>query len=317
MRALVTGAGGFIGGSVVTRLLSEGYSVTGFARTGPNNSFRPGLSWHSVDDLNDFTGWRDVLEGVDVVVHCAGKTYLPNNAGSAAVNSYELANVELTRRLARNAAEAGVRRMVFLSSVKAVGESSLHNNPLSIADARQPEDLYGISKCRAEMLLRDFSVNSGFEVVIVRPPIVYGPCVKGNFLRLMSLVARGIPLPLGAVDNARSMVFIDNLVDFLYFCASSPAAANKTFFVSDGHDLSTRNLIRELGDAMGCRARIFPVPSTALKLLGRLTGKSAEIQRLIGTLQVDITPNRELGWVPPYSVQHGLVETARWFINRS
>lgn len=317
MRVLVTGGNGFIGRGLIERLLSDGITVASLCRGSSSSSSQSGLSWIFRDDffLND--DWSEILKGVDVIVHCAGKSGVTSAGSDSGLDTLEATNVELTRRIAREAANAGVRRFIFLSSVKAVGEHSSPGRPLSTIDPLRPEDEYGASKFQAEMLLRDLSGNSSLEVVIVRPPVVYGPHVKGNFLRLMGLVARGVPLPLGAVDNSRSMVFIDNLVDFLCFCIRSPLVANKSFFVSDGHDLSTRDLVLELGNALGCRVRVLPFPVSTLQLLGRLLGKSAEIQRLVGTLQVDITPNRELGWIPPYSVQHGLLETTRWFINRS
>jgi nucleoside-diphosphate-sugar epimerase len=231
--------------------------------------------------------------------------------------AYREVNVEGTRRLAQQAALAGVRRLVFLSSVKAVGERSSPGRPLSVSDEPHPEDDYGASKRDAEIVLAGVAASTVLETVVVRPPIVYGPGVKGNFLRLLGLVARRVPLPIGAICNARSMVSIGNLADLLCMCVESPAAAGRTFFASDGEDLSTAALVRRIGLVMGRPARLLPVPEAILKALGQCTGRSGEVERLIGTLQVDITPNREaLGWTPPFAVDDALRETVDWFARR-
>jgi UDP-glucose 4-epimerase len=198
--------------------------------------------------------------------------------------------------------------------VKAAGERSAPGRPLKVSDAAAPEDAYGISKREAELALLEVSAATGLETVIIRPPLVYGPGVKGNFLRLMGAIARGWPLPLGAFDNQRSMVYLANLTDFISLCVESPIANGRTFFVSDGDDLSAASLARRMGAALDCPARLLPVPGAVLSLLGQVTGKAAEIERLVGTLQVDLADSHEiLGWSPPQTVDQGLRETADWF----
>jgi nucleoside-diphosphate-sugar epimerase len=269
-----------------------------------------------VGGIDAATHWSTALRDVEVIVHCAARAHVMREHASDPLALYREVNVDGTRHLAEQAAALGVRRLIFLSSVKATAERSVLGRPISVSDTPRPEDAYGISKLEAERALAEVSAATGLEVLIVRPPLVYGPGVKGNFLRLLGLVARGLPLPLGLIDNARSMVYLDNLVDFLCTCVTSPAANGRTFFVSDGDDLSTTELIRKLASAMGRPARLLPVPTGVLEFVGRVTGKSAEVERLIGTLQVDITPNRELGWSPPFSVEAGLRETVKWFASQ-
>jgi nucleoside-diphosphate-sugar epimerase len=233
------------------------------------------------------------------------------------VAAYREVNVEGTRRLAQQAAMSGVRRLVFLSSVKVVGERSSLGLPLSVSDEPRPEDAYGASKRDAEIALAGVAASTGLETVVVRPPLVYGPGVKGNFLRLLTLISRRVPMPLGAIHNARSLVSVGNLSDLLCTCVESPGASGRTFFASDGEDVSTGELVRRIGLVMGRPARLLPVPGAVLKALGQLTGRSGEIERLIGTLQVDMTPNREaLGWTPPFTVDDALRETVEWFERR-
>jgi len=275
-------------------------------------------SSRTVGEINSATEWTRVLQGIEVVIHCAARAHVMHEHSTDPRALYRAVNVDGTRRLAEEAVRCGVHRLVFLSSVKAVGERSVPGRPLGVLDEPRPEDDYGRSKYEAELALKEVSASTGLEVVIVRPPLVYGPGVKGNFLRLLGLVARGFPLPFGSIDNARSMVSLANLVDFLSVCVESPAAAGKTFFVSDGDDLSTPDLIRKVALSMNRRARLVPVPVAMLNGMAGLVGKSAEIERLTGTLQVDINPNRDLlGWSPRFSVEGGLRETADWFLHRS
>ena len=311
----VTGAAGFLGRALASELAARKNDVVSVVRERKSALFvRSGISdTRLVGEINLSTDWSVALHGVEVIVHCAARAHVMRDHAVDPLALYREINVQGTRRLAEQAVDSGVRRLVFLSSVKAAGERSVLDKPLQIADNPAPEDAYGISKFEAEQTLMEVSARTGLEVVIIRPPLVYGPGVKGNFLRLLRLVARGFPLPLGSVHNARSMVYLDNLVDFLCTCVASPAAAGRTFFISDGEDLSTTELILALAAAMGRPARLLPVPAHILGLLGRVTGRSAEIERLIGTLQVDISPNLELGWAPPFSVETGLQETVKWF----
>ncbi len=304
----VTGADGFVGGHLLPMLAARGHNAFGIVRRGEALGFR------AVGAIDGRTDWSAALRGVEVVVHCAARAHVMQERVVDPAAAYREVNVEGTRRLAQQAALAGVRRLVVLSSVKAVGERSSPGRPLVVSDEPRPEDAYGTSKRDAEIVLAGVAASTGLETVIVRPALVYGPGAKGNFVRLLSLVARRVPLPLGAVHNARSLVSIGNLSDLLCLCVDSSAAAGKTFFASDGEDLSTTALIRRIGEVMGRPALLFSVPESMLHILGRWAGRSSEIERLIGTLQVDISPNRSLlGWAPPLSVDVGLRQTVEWF----
>jgi len=307
----VTGATGFVGRRVLEELRCRGDVVVGISRR-PSPERVP--CERVVTEIGSQTDWAGALGGVEVVVHCAARVHLLRERVADPWSAYRAVNVEGTRRLAEQAARYGVRRIVFLSSVKAAGERSALGRPLKVSDAPVPEDAYGVSKREAEHALLEVGAATGLEVVIVRPPLVYGPGVKGNLFRLMTAVARGWPLPLGALDNRRSIVSLANLTDFISRCVGSPIAAGRTFFVSDGEDLSTTSLVRRMGVALDRPARLLPVPGTVLSMLGRVTGKAAEIERLIGTLQVDVADTHELlRWLPPQTVDEGLRETVDWF----
>jgi nucleoside-diphosphate-sugar epimerase len=307
----VTGASGFIGRRLMFEVEARGHEVLGFVR---RSTKKPIGRVIEIDDLNNLA---EPLRGVEVVIHCAARVHVMHEHAKNSSSLYHAVNVEGTRQLAESAARSGVRRLIFLSSVKAVAERSSLNRSIQLSDRPCPEDDYGRSKREAELVLQRVAAATGLEIVIVRPPLVYGPGVKGNFWRLMSLVARGIPLPLGALNNSRSLVSLPNLADFLCRCLDAPAAVGETFFVSDGEDLSTSELIRRLSFALNRPACLLPVPTSILNLLGRWVGKSVEVERLVGNLQVDITRNRELlGWSPPLSVDASLQETADWFLSR-
>ena len=257
-------------------------------------------------DLNSSTDWSIALEGVSVLVHNAARVHVMNNTAAGPLVEFRAVNVDGTLNLARQAAAAGVKRFVFVSSVKVNGESTLPGRAFTEADAPNPQDAYGQSKHEAEQGLRQISADTGMEVVIIRPPLVYGPGVKANFAALMRAVQRAWPLPLGAVHNQRSLVALDNLVDFIITCITHPQAANQTFLASDGHDLSTTELVRGMARAAGVPARLLPVPVLALQLGATLLGKGVAVQRLCGNLQVDIFKARSLlGWLPPVSVEEG------------
>jgi nucleoside-diphosphate-sugar epimerase len=307
----VTGASGFIGRHLLSTLAARRHEAIGITRRRGASALRP------IGTIDGGTEWSAALRGIDVVVHCAARAHVMTEGSADPAAAYREVNVEGTRRLAQQAALAGVRRLVFLSSVKAVGERSSPGRPLSVSDEPRPEDAYGVSKREAEDALAMIGASTGLETVIVRPSLVYGPGVKGNFLRLLGLVARRVPLPFGAIRNARSMVSLGNLADLLCECVEAPAAAGRTFFASDGQDLSTAALVRRIGSFMGRPARLLSVPEAILKAVGQWTGKASEVERLIGTLQVDITPNREaLGWTPPFAVDDALRETVDWFARR-
>lgn len=229
--------------------------------------------------------------------------------------AFRAVNVHGTLNLAAQAAQAGVRRFVFISSIKVNGEQTLIGSPFTEQSIPSPEDPYGVSKCEAELGLMDLAATSSMEIVIIRPPLIYGPGVKGNLLSLLKLAKSGLPLPLGAVRNLRSMIYLGNLVDLILKCIDSPAAANQVFLASDAHDISTSELLRLIRNEMGLPHRLVPVPPAILYMLGQLSGKRAVVDRLCGSLQVDCSKARQLlGWQPPYSVEHGVSEMVKDFM---
>jgi len=305
MKLLVTGANGFVGHSLCNALQRAGHAVAaGVRRT-------QGLAGEVVlPSLEDSAAWEasQVPLPYDVVVHLAARVHVMHEQVSDPSSLYRSANATTTMALARASARAGVRRLVFLSSIKVHGECTSTGTYFVASGPTAPQDPYGISKMEAEQGLRQIAEETGMEVVIVRPPLVYGPRVKANFASLMRAVQRGLPLPLASVThNRRSFVALDNLVDLLITCIDHPAAANQTFLVSDGEDLSTTDLLRRLGHAMEKPARLFPVPPSLLQLGANLLGKGDMAQRLLGNLQVDISHTRNtLNWSPPISVDEGL-----------
>lgn len=302
-RVLVTGANGFVGAALVRRLQASGHEVCGVSRSGEAAS--SGL--HCVRRYEDAA---PLMAGQACLVHLAARVHVMNDAEQDPLAAFRAANVTLTENLARQAAAAGVRRFVFISSIKVNGEATLPGRPFTENDASAPQDAYGISKMEAEQGLRQIAAETGMELVIVRPPLVYGPGVRANFAALLRAVARGIPLPLACIDNRRSLVALDNLLDFIVTCIGHPAAANQTFLVSDGEDLSTPELVRRMARAVGRPARLIPVPVWLLVAGARLLGKQDQLQRLSGNLQLDISKARDLlGWQPPVTVDEGLGRT--------
>ncbi len=330
---LVTGATGFIGSALLAAL--QGRAVRRALRQ-PAADALPGDT--VVGDIGPDTDWSAALAGVDCVVHLAARTHVMNEDAADPLAAYRRINVEATRNLAQQAAAAGVRRFVFLSSVKVNGEGFPHPRPLySVSsvplsqgergayvetDTPAPQDAYGISKREAEDVLRDIAARSAMELVILRPPLVHGPGVKGNFLRLLQLIHRGMPLPLASVRNRRSLLHVVNLADAIVACMDAPAAAGKTFLVSDGEDVSTPELIRKLAAGMERPARLLPCPVMLLELGAELIGQRDAVARLTGSLQVDASLLRNtLGWRPRIPLDQGLIDTARWYhqaqINKS
>jgi len=313
---LATGADGYVGRALCMRLQQQRCPVREAVRRATSASVSPAADLRDVvvvGDISRGTEWRPVLQSVDAVVHLAARTHVLHDRAADPLAEYRRINVEGTRRLATAAAAAGVRRFVFLSSIKVNGEQTT-GRPYTEDDLPRPEDAYGVSKWEAEQALHEIAAKTGLDVVILRPPLVYGPGVKANFLRLMQLVARGVPLPLGAVENRRSMVYLGNLVDAIRVCLEAPAAKGRTYLVSDGADLSTPDLVRGIADALGVRPRLLPCPVRWLEAAGALAGRSAQVARLTGSLQIDSSRLREeLGWRPPYTVAAGLADTAAWY----
>ena len=304
-RVLVTGANGLIGRALVAGLLRRRTTVTAAVRR--EAAFPPGVSVVRFGDLGPETDWREALAGCDVVVHLAARVHVMRDDVADPLTAYRGVNVAGTLALARQAAAAGAKRFIFVSSVKVNGEGTQPGRPFRETDVPAPVDPYGVSKLEAEQALLALAASTGIEVVVIRSPLVYGPGVRANFAALMRAVARGVPLPLGAVNNRRSLVAIDNLVDLIDTCVEHPAAANEIFFVSDGEDLSTPELVRRLAHAMGRPARLFPMPASVLMAGAMLLGKREVAQRLLGSLQVDISKARSLlGWTPPVNVDEGL-----------
>jgi nucleoside-diphosphate-sugar epimerase len=305
MTVLVTGASGLVGMRLCHRLMRNGQSVCAAVRS--SESVAPLGHQVVVGQINHSTDWHQALCHAKVVVHCAARVHVMHDTEADPRSAFRVVNVHGTLNLARQAAAAGVRRFVFVSSVKVNGEFTMRGSAFTETDAPNPQDAYGQSKHEAEKGLRKIAVETGMEVVIIRPPLVYGPGVKANFAALMRAVQRGWPLPLGAIRNQRSLVALDNLVDFIDTCITHPQAGNQTFLVSDGQDLSTTELVRGMAQAAGVTARLLPVPVWALQAGATLLGKGDTVQRLCSDLRVDISKARYLlGWVPPISIEEGL-----------
>ena len=312
---LVTGATGFVGEAVVQRLLVENNSKSVVVAVRKDRQSWPDrVVPHVMGDLDTTTDWSTALVGISAVVHCAARVHVMADTAANPLDEFRRVNVQGTLNLARQAAAAGVQRFVFVSSIKVNGEATQPYCFFAAADTPAPLDAYGISKMEAEQELRELAAKTGLEVVIIRPPLVYGPGVKANFAAMMRWLQRGIPLPLGAIHNQRSLVALDNLVDLIVTCISHPAAANQTFLVSDGDDVSTTELLRRMGQAMGHPARLLPVPIGLLTLAATVVGRRDMAQRLCGSLQVDIEKTqRFLGWTPPLSMDQGLKKAAKGY----
>ncbi|WP_283742665.1 SDR family oxidoreductase [Sideroxydans sp. CL21] len=311
---LITGASGFVGRPLSAELLARGYMVRAAVRNAGTSAENSAVS--VVGEIDGETRWAEALSGIDAVIHLAARVHVMHDNSDDPLAEFRRTNTTGTEHLARSAAANGVRRLVYVSSIKVNGEETSDGRIYSENDIPAPQDPYGISKWEAEQVLQRVAQETGLEIVIVRPPLVYGAGVKGNFAQMMRVVASGLPLPLASVRNKRDLVYVGNLVDALVVCATHPTAAGNTYLVSDGEDISTPDLLHRLGEAMGHAARVFSCPLPLLKLAGRLTGKSSQIERLLGSLQVDSGKiRRELNWIPPYSLQQGLQATAEWYRN--
>jgi UDP-glucose 4-epimerase len=313
MKVLVTGASGFVGSALCEHLIERGLTTTGIVRHFPANPV-PGVDYQIVSDLSKSKLWKEILAGVDVVVHCAARAHVMRDSEIDPLAVYREVNVEGTRYLAEQAVSYGIKRFIYISSIKVNGEGT-SEQPFKADDIPAPEDAYGISKWEAEQVLQKIVCNSKLEIVIIRPPLVYGPEVRANFFKLMRLVKSGLPLPLGAINNSRSFVALDNLVDLILICLDHPAAIDQTFLVSDGDDLSTPELLRRTAKAFGKSSRLIPIPVLLLRIAALLLGKKDFYQRLCGSLQIDIGKAKQLlGWTPKVSVDAALLKTTKHFL---
>ena len=312
---LQTGATGFVGGAVLNRLTAERDDITAAVRK-PQTDLPANARKVIVPDLDVGTDWLEALEACSVVIHSAARVHVMNDQSADPLAEFRKTNVDGTLNLARQAAASGVKRFIFISSIKVNGEGTAPGKPYTAFDTPAPQDPYGVSKMEAEQGLRETAQQTGMEVVVIRPVLVYGPGVKANFRSMMNWLNKGVPLPLGAIHNKRSLVSLDNLVDLIVTCVDHPAAANQTFLVSDGEDLSTSEMLRRMAGALGKPARLLPVPAVMLECGATLLGKRAVAQRLCGSLQVDIRHTCEtLNWSPPVSVDEGFRAAASAFLN--
>ena len=312
-RALFTGANGFVGRTLCETLAQSGYLVRAAYR---NEQRAPVGNLESVlvGDITGTTDWTAALDGVDAVVHCAARAHV---LGDDPRNSelYMETNARATRQLAQAAARAGIRRLIYLSSVKVNGEETLDHG-YTAEDTPQPRDPYGTSKWLGEQYLAEIAAGTSLQTAIVRSPLVYGPGVRANFLRLMRSVHQGALLPLGAINNRRSLVSIWNLCDLLMLLLKTSSPSGRTWMVSDGEDVSTADLVRRIGVVMKRPARLMAVPPRLLRIVGALVGRGAEMRRLCGSLVLDITKTRsELGWAPPLPLDQGLERTTTWYLS--
>ena len=313
---LVTGGSGFVGRALINRLtLIAGSTVIAPVRN-VATKFPVGVRSIPFTNLDATFNWSDELKDVDCVVHAAARVHVMNDVSADPLAAFRKVNVEATLNLARQAAASGTKRFIFISSIKVNGEGAEPGTVYRADDVPAPIDPYGVSKLEAEQGLKELAAVTGMEVVIIRPVLVYGPGVKANFLSMMRWLYRGVPLPFGAVHNQRSLVAIDNLVDLIVTCSDHPAAANQVFLVSDGEDVSTTQLLRKLAGALGKPARLLPIPVWLMRGAAALLGKRALSDRILGSLQVDISKNRQLlGWTPPVTLDKALSLTAQHFLD--
>jgi len=312
-RVLVTGANGFIGTMLCKKLLHENFRVHGTVRPGKTSLLPEGVEPVHIESIDGNTDWKNTLEGINMIVHLAARVHIMDDIASDASSAYRHVNVAGTDLLSRMGAASGCTRFVFMSSIKVNGEERA--KPYSERDMPAPLDPYGISKWEAEQKLIEVAKKTRMELVILRPPLVYGPGVKANFLRLIKIVDHGFPLPLASVNNRRSLIYLGNLVDAIITCLVHPKAAGETFMVSDNMDLATSELIRLMVEAMSRKARLFSFPPRLLKIIGKITGRSSEINRLIDSLCVDSSKIRTmLGWNPTYTLAEGIHETIEWYL---
>ena len=316
-RVLVTGATGFVGAAVVPWLSQSGFEVVAAVRRTPEPSFGDDVRVSFVGDVGPNTNWEAPLAGIDAIVHLAARAHVMDEKEKGATSAYHRTNTEATHQLATQAAVCGVKRLVFVSTIKVNGDRTTHS-PFSETDEPSPTAAYAISKAEAERALRGVAERTGLEVVILRAPLVYGEGVKGNFRSLLRLCTTGVPLPLGGASNRRSMVYVGNLADAIRSCLSHERAANELFLVRDGDDVSIANLVRRLRAGLEVPQRMFSFPLSMLRLGARAAGQADKLARLIDALVVDDTKLRTmLGWSPPFTIEAGLRRTVEWHRSKS
>lgn len=315
-RILVTGASGFVGQALCAELLRRGCPMRAAVRHQMGAKTTP-MPVSVVGDINADTDWTAALEGASTVIHLAARVHVMSDTVADPLAEFRQINVAGTERLARSAAAGGVKRLVYVSTIKVNGEETRDGRKFSAADPAAPQGDYGVSKWEAEQALHRVAAETGLEVVILRPPLLYGPGVKGNFAQMLGAIARHLPLPFASIHNRRSLIYVGNLVDALIACATHPAAAGQTFLLCDGEDVSTPDMLRKLAACMGVPPLLFPCPPALLQLLGKLAGKPEQLKRLLGSLQIDDDKIRsDLNWAPPYSLLQGLQATAEWRRNQ-
>lgn len=310
--ALITGANGFVGRPLCEEMLRQGWRV----RTAIRSSIQMpnGVEIVEIDDIDGDTDWKSALRGVDVIIHLAARVHVMKDTAADPLTEFLKVNLYGTENLAQQAARAGIKRLVYVSSIKVNGEETQDQHCYTEKNIPAPQYPYGISKWQAEQTLRRIALESDLQVVIVRPPLVYGPGVKGNFNNLMAAIEKGSALPLAGAHNMRSQVYVGNLVSALIACATHPAAAGQTYLVSDGENVSTAVLVKKISVALGCNNRSFYFPEKLLRIVAAILGRTDQINRLFGSLRVsDAKLRGELGWVPPYTLEQGLSETAAWY----
>jgi len=312
LNILITGANGFVGKALTKALLNAGYFVRGAVRALPQHPFieHENFELIAAGEINSQTNWSEALKSIDIVIHTAARVHMMNETALDPFTEYREVNTAGTLKLVEDSIEAGIKKIIFISSIKVNGEETI-DKPFTESDFCSPDDPYGLSKWEAEQGIIQKAFGRNISYTIIRLPLVYGDGVKANFQKLVQLVKSNIPLPLGAIKNKRSFLYIGNLSSAIFEIIRNPASHNKTYLLSDNDDVSTAELIRKIAKAYGVKRYLLPVPLFLFKLLGKITGKQKAITRLLGSLQVDSSKVRqELNWTPPYTVQTGLVEMA-------
>ncbi len=313
---LITGANGFIGKHLCLRLSDEAKLRGTILSDESASSLLKNCEPVSILPISENTDWNDALINVDTVIHLAARVHVMRETSTDPLFEFRKVNLYGTVHLARQAAQAGVRRFVFMSTIGVNGDNSGYKSYMP-SDHPKPHNPYSVSKYEAELALQKISLETGLEVVIIRAPLVYGVGNPGNFLSLLRIISKGIPLPLASITNSRSLIYVGNLVDAMALCAVHPIAAGKTYLVSDGEDVSTPELIHRTAKALGVNVRLFPMPISLMRAAGKITGKNGAVNQLTGSLSVDSSRIRqELGWIPPFTMNEGLQKTAEWFKKR-